>query len=296
MVQAEEGEETALNAVRRSTKISVAIPSSLVSELSHLREKTHAIGKVGRTVAIYRVDDIYIYRDAPDEGQLIRSVLSYMETPQYLRKRLIKKRPELRYAGVLPPLRTPHHPLNSESNKLARGEFREGVVLSEEGGHHIVDIGVERPIKAEGRAPSIGSRATVQVTQVKPELRGRFVGGREVDLYWGYDVHVTGTLGELASRDLFALKVATSQHAPPYTDVEPEMRSIWTGARRVLVAFGSPRRGLTEILAQEGQELGQLFHFAVNTVPGQGCETVRTEEALHATLAVLNLLDYRDSV
>ncbi|UCD44994.1 MAG: hypothetical protein JSV27_00330 [Candidatus Bathyarchaeota archaeon] len=282
--------------MRRSIKLSVAIPSSLVSELSDLRDKTRAIGEVGRTAAIYRVDDIYVYRDAPDEGQLIRSVLSYMETPQYLRRRLIKKRPELRYAGVLPPLRTPHHPLNRESARLVRGEFREGVVVSEEAGYHDVDIGVERPIKAEGRAPSIGSRATVRVTQVKPELRGSFVGGREVDLYWGYGVHVTGTLGELASRGLFDLKVATSRHAPPYTDVEPEIRPFWTVARRVLIAFGSPRRGLVEILAQEGQELGQLFHFAVNTVPGQGCETVRTEEALHATLAVLNLLDYRDSV
>jgi len=28
----------------------------------------------------------------------------------------------------------------------------------------------------------------------------------------------------------------------------------------------------------------------VNTIPQQGCETVRTEEAVYATLAILNLL------
>ena len=59
----------------------MAIPSSLVSEVPHLREKTSSIGNIGRAAALFRVDDIYIYPDDPDEAQLIRLILSYMETP-----------------------------------------------------------------------------------------------------------------------------------------------------------------------------------------------------------------------
>jgi predicted SPOUT superfamily RNA methylase MTH1 len=46
---------------------------------------------------------------------------------------------------------------------------------------------------------------------------------------------------------------------------------------------------LHEIAADEGWRLEDVFDYVVNTVPCQGTETVRTEEALLATLAVLNL-------
>jgi predicted SPOUT superfamily RNA methylase MTH1 len=38
----------------------------------------------------------------------------------------------------------------------------------------------------------------------------------------------------------------------------------------------------------EGMNLNDLADFVVNMVPEQGTETVRTEEALFASLAVLN--------
>jgi len=276
---------------RRQARLSMAIPSSLVSEVPHLREKTVVIGRVGRAAAIFRVDDIYIYPDDPDEAQLIRLILSYLETPQYLRRRLFRRRHELRYVGVLPPLRTPHHPLESRAAKLSAGEFREGVVLGEERGEFLVDVGVERPLRAKGRAPSLGGRATVKITEARPELRGRFVGRGEVDLYWGYGVHVSRRgLGKLALSREFDLTVATSRHGPPYQDVAGQLRRRWAEAGSVLVAFGSPIRSLGEILAREKLTMEEVFHFTVNTIPGQGCETVRTEEAIHATLAILNLL------
>ncbi len=37
-------------------------------------------------------------------------------------------------------------------------------------------------------------------------------------------------------------------------------------------------------------KIEEVFHLAVNMIPLQGCETIRTEEAIHASLAVLNLL------
>ncbi len=274
----------------RGFKLSIAIPSSLVSEVPHLREKTAVMGYVARASAIYRVDEVYVYRDDPDESRLIRLLLSYVETPQYLRRRLFKMMDELRYAGVLPPLRTPHHPLEKRADKLKVGEFREGVVLSEDAGEFKVDIGVEKPLRATGRAPSMGSRTTVRVSGVSPVLRGRFVRRREVDLYWGYEVHAVGGLDKLASATDFDLKIATSRHASTFKQLEPDIRSRLEDARRVLVAFGSSRKGLREMFSERGLDLDEAFDFTVNMIPGQGTETVRTEEAISATLALLNAL------
>lgn len=292
MAQAQEGGEIVIGPKRRVPRLSIAIPASLVSEVSHLREKTSIIGQVARAAAIYRADDIFIYRDSPDESRLIRLVLCYIETPQYLRKRLFSVMPELHYVGTLPPLRTPHHPIEKKANKLEKGEFREGVVLSEEGGGFLIDIGVDRPLLVRGRAPSIGSRTTVQVTVIKPVLTGRFAGRREIDLYWGYDVHIAdGGLGRLVQMKDFDLTIATSRYAMPYTQMESQIRSRWKGARSILVAFGSPRKGVGEVLAKEKLKINEVFHYASNMIPDQGCETVRTEEAIHASLAILNLLD-----
>jgi hypothetical protein len=55
------------------------------------------------------------------------------------------------------------------------------------------------------------------------------------------------------------------------------------------LAFGAPALGLNEIVAREGLRLEDIVDFVVNTIPLQGTETVRTEEALIASLAVLNI-------
>jgi predicted SPOUT superfamily RNA methylase MTH1 len=93
-------------------KTSIAIPASVVSDTPHLREKTSKIGLIGRAAAIFKVNEIIIYPDNPRTSQtaemdLIATLLAYMETPQYLRKRLFKIKPDLQFAGILPPLRTP---------------------------------------------------------------------------------------------------------------------------------------------------------------------------------------------
>jgi predicted SPOUT superfamily RNA methylase MTH1 len=280
-----------MSVTRRDYRLAIAISSSLVSEVPHLREKTGVIGQIARTAAIHRVEEIFVYRDAPDDARLIRLLLSYLETPQYLRRRLFRMMEELRYVGVLPPLRTPHHPLEKRSGSLEKGEFREGVVLSEEDGEFIVEIGVEVPARVSGRGPSIGSRATVRITEVRPMLKGRFVGRKDVESYWGYGIHVVGGgLAKLASRDDFDLMLATSRHAPPFRDIESAFRARLAEAKSVLVAFGSPRNGIREMLSKDGLDMGEVFDFSANVIPEQGSVTVRTEEALSASLSLIGML------
>jgi predicted SPOUT superfamily RNA methylase MTH1 len=287
---------SSLQPLRRLQKICVAIPASLISDTPHLREKTFKVGLVGRALAIFRVDEVAIYPDQPKIDQsrdlnFIATILSYMETPQYLRKRLFGIMPELRYAGILPPLRTPHHPTQSSMRNLRVGEFREGVVVSEARDGVLADIGVERPILVLGARVPAGKRITVKVTSTGEEPKAILSSRDEIPIYWGYNVRVSNfPLGKMIREEAFDLVIATSRRGEQIMRVKDAILERWKRSRRVLIAFGSPTQGLYEIVRQEGIELDDLADFVINTIPKQAAETVRTEEALYATLAIFNIM------
>jgi predicted SPOUT superfamily RNA methylase MTH1 len=276
-------------------KISIAIPASVVSDVPHLREKTSKIGLIGRAAAIFRVDEIIVYPDDPKANQaadmdFIATLLSYMETPQYLRKRLFKLEPELRYAGILPPLRTPHHPLNRRMRDLKVGECREGVTSSNAKEGTAVDIGVEQPALIPNLQLPIGRRITLRITKVDKRVEAQLTNRGEIPEYWGYMVTVEkhAFVEFLKSRG-FNLIIATSKYGVPIVDVAREMAEKWRRAKTILIAFGAPTQGLYEMVRSEGLNLDDVADFVVNTIPMQGTETVRTEEALIASLAILNV-------
>jgi len=282
--------------LKRNRTLSIAIPASLVSDVPHLREKTFKVGLVGRAVAIFRVDEVIVFPDLPGVDQrrdanLIATILSYMETPQYLRKRLFKIEPELRYVGVLPPLRTPHHPLSGRVENLTVGEYREGVVVSSFISGSMVDIGVEHPALVSGAQLPINARVTVKITELGRRPKAALASHDEVKVYWGYRVTISDIpLGQLVKSRLFDLVIATSRYGRPFMEVREELERRWKNSSKTLVAFGAPTQGLYEIAAHERLQLDEVSHFTINTIPNQGTETVRTEEALYASLAILNLL------
>jgi len=282
--------------LRRDRKLAVAIPVSIVSDIPHLREKTLKIGLIGRAAAIFRVTEIIVFPDNLGSNQkrdrnLIVTILSYMETPQYLRKRLFKIKPELRYAGILSPLRTPHHPLEKRAKKLKIGEYREGAILSVTESGSLVDIGVERPLLIPDKKLPVNKRVTIKITKLGKHPRVTLAKREEIEAYWGYTVTSSKvTFGQLTKSRAYDLVVATSKMGTPLTQVTDELAERWKKSRRVLVAFGAPTQGLQEIVAQENLRLDEVADFTVNTIPDQGTETVRTEEALYASLAVLNTI------
>jgi len=276
-------------------KLSIAIPASVISDTPHLREKTSKIGLVGRAAAIFRIGEIIIYPDNPKVNQtadmdLIATLLAYMETPQYLRKRLFKLRPELQYAGILPPLRTPHHPLNRRMKNLKVGEYREGATLSRTKEGTLIDIGVEQPALILNKQLPMEKRFTVKITKVEKRVEVELANRDEIPTYWGYVVIVERhSLGRLVRSTEFDLAVATSKRGIPFANVIEEIAEKWKKASTILVAFGAPSQGLYEIVKNEGFNLDDVVDFVVNTVPTQGTETIRTEEALFASLAILNM-------
>ena len=281
---------------KRKCKLAVAIPVSIISDIPHLREKTLEIGLIGRAAAIFRVNEIIVFPDNLGANQkqdrnLIFTLLSYMETPQYLRKRLFKIKPELRYAGVLPPLRTPHHPLEKRARKLKVGEYREGATIAISEFGSLVDIGVERPVLIPSKKLPVNKRVTIKITKGGKRPKVTLANRKEIETYWGYTVISSKfSFGQLTKSHAYDLVVATSKIGTPLTQIIDKLAERWKKASSVLVAFGAPANGLQEIVAQENINLQKVADFTVNTIPNQGTETVRTEEALYSSLAILNTI------
>jgi len=276
-------------------RLAIAIPASVISDTPHLRERTAKIGLIGRAAAIFRVNEIVVYRDNPRENQiveldLIATLLSYMETPQYLRKRLFKLEPKLQYAGILPPLRTPHHPVSGKAKDLQTGEYREGLVLSQTKEGLFLDIGVEKNALLREKQHEIGERLTLQVVKADGQIEVQVASRLDVPDYWGYEVTVEPrSLRGAVERVKADLAIGTSRKGSELADVAVRLAERWKRASSILVVFGSPARGLFEMAIDEGVRLEKLLDLVVNTVPSQGTETVRTEEAVFASLASLNV-------
>jgi len=282
---------------RRECKLAMAIPVSVISDIPHIREKTLEIGLIGRAAAIFRVNEIIVFSDnagAPNQKRdrgMIAALLAYMETPQYLRKRLFKLKPELKYAGILPPLRTPHHPLERRAEKLKKGEHREGVTIAVNQKGSLVDIGVEHALLIPDKKLPLNKRVTVTIIQVGKHQRLALANREDVKDYWGYIVTTSkSSFGQTTKSRKYDLVIATSKIGVPLQQVTNELSERWQKARNILVAFGSPSRGLQEIVAQENLSLDKLADYTINTITNQGTETVRTEEAIYASLALLNTI------
>ncbi|WP_456468837.1 putative RNA uridine N3 methyltransferase [Archaeoglobus sp.] len=250
--------------------LSVAIPSSSLVNEGDEKIKAYKIGLVARAAAVFRVDEIIIYRDPIlDETDYIAEILEYLETPQYLRKQLFPLKKSLKYAGLLPPLSIPSH----RSKHLKVGEIREGVVRHvAPDGTRWVDIGVDAlaPLKSDAEK---GARVTVRICSKKP-LRVEEAEPRE---YWGYKVRKL-ELKELVKRKNL---VVTSRKCEV-----PEPPAI---RRDVTLVFGNPEEGVFEIANRLGIKMEAECW---NVVPQQGTRTVRLEEAIFAALSLVNFADY----
>ncbi|MGP8125537.1 MAG: putative RNA uridine N3 methyltransferase [Nitrososphaerales archaeon] len=269
-------------------RLSVAFPDTVLEERDSPRDKTAKLGLIARACSIYGVDIIQVFRDNNKRGEptLIRKVLEYLETPQYLRRRLYPLDEMLRYAGLLPPLRIPSHKPKVPVEKLSVGDAREGVTNPD----GTVDVGLDRNPRLRER---IGTdrRVTVRIVSTSP-LLAEVIPRDQVNEYWGYQVE-TKTAEEVFSDQRFGVRVATSKFGNSLQSLAPSLRSAVLKASGAKLIFGSPSRGLFEIV---GPELISRSDFVVNLFADQHVETVRAEEAIFAGLSLVNMLVVSESL
>jgi hypothetical protein len=235
-------------------------------------------------------------REQKGDIELCMQILRFIETPQYLRKRIFRLTSNLRYTGILPPLQTPPHNEPHSIRECKVGDWREGVIVGGRGGNLLVDVGLEKVLEAHGDYP-VGRRVTARITKIASKLEGDTVDKMSVnayelsrsETYWGYQVtNANSPLGKFVKNRDFDLKIGTSRYGSPVGSVWPQLTASLKTAKQMMIAFGSPKTGLHEILAQEGETPENTFDYYLNTVPEQAVSTVRTEEAILISLGIFN--------
>ncbi|CAE7357652.1 SPOUT1 [Symbiodinium sp. KB8] len=267
---------------KRDWTVSIALPGSIVSNAQSRELQTHLVGVIARTACIFQIDEVVVFDDGCDAGgkrfnscEFMARLLQYTETPQYLRKALFPRHPDLKLAGLLPPLDAPHHLRSDEWFT-----FREGVVL-------------DRP-SAGGSIVDVGLRQSASIPQALGSAVSPNAPVREQGVYWGYSVRMATSLSaaltECPWSEGYDLLLGTSERgAERVDDGDFSLPSF----KHLLIAFGGVT-GLEEAamsdstLAAAGiTDVQDAFHMYVNTCPFQGSRTIRTEEALAISLATL---------
>lgn len=278
---------------RHPYKLVVAIPSSYLSTEQDPRHKAVKAGILGRLLAVYRVDEAVIYDDRPAywrEGNHLAKLLEYMVVAPYIRRRVFPPNvPELRYAGVLPPLQLPTHGVGGPKE----GEVREALVVAVRGKSLIIDAGLGGEVHVEvsgGVRVRKGERILVRIEALKPKPRLAMVDKDSV--YSGYQVKRFDSLARVLKTYRSCYRLATSRKGKIVSlDFFRELIGEAKSKGCLIVLFGAPDIGLYEIAELEGLRLEDNVDSVVNLIPCQGTKTVRVEEAVAAALTLVNLAE-----
>ena len=267
-------------------KISIAIPDSSLSEEPTPLDKAMKISQIARACSIFHVNTIYIYKESGGSDRdrsLLRNLLRYLETPQYLRKILYPISDDFQFAGSLSPLKIPSHVQTSDPKKIKAGDVRDGVVVQYKG-KKFVNVGFEQLIPFYSKDDD-GKRILVKFKEGYPALTVKQIEKEEISQYWGYDVKEVSNLNTFLTTWGSTI-ILTSRRGKPIHKTQKYFDEI--SREQVLLVFGSPKKGVYEIL---GKSIGNIPRSQVlNFFSDQATETVRLEEAILGTLAILNTL------
>ena len=296
--------------------LSASLPLNLSNGRSAITGEQHMVSpsRIGRALAVFNVDEVVIYDDTPkqsraanvdpksytadvDHCHFLAHVLSYLETPPFMRKALFPLHPNLRYVGQSHSLDMPHHPHPNEWIP-----YREGVTI--ESGRKapsgtLVDIGLKEPVQIEAKIPP-KTRVTLKFeegTRTKAEPIHPTAPRTEGGYYWGYSVRRAETLSAVFTESPYDngydASIGTSERGKSITRAFPPSKKL--DFEHLLIVFGGPK-GLEyassndeELVASSasGHRVKDLFDHWLNVLPGQGSRTIRTDEAVFIALSRL---------
>ena len=149
-----------------------------------------------------------------------------------------------------------------------------------------VDIGLDEPIDhptaIRTRVPTL-----FRVSKHRGEVKLEQTPRDSVEHYFGYDVEITHSLLEYLEQNISRTSVVFSRLGIPFQKVESEIESTLSSTHSLLAIFGGPQSGVRD-LVKDKDALKRNVTYWVNTIPDQGTETVRLEEALWISLGQFN--------
>ncbi len=251
------------------------------------------MAQFARALSIFRVEKVYVYHDVssnvrPDDFKLITLLLEYLDTPQYLRKLLYPKMKLLQFAGMLPPIQSPHHKKFLRASEIHSEEARTGVLLRNRD-TWVVDAGLDHTVPFIGDTKN-SRKSNFKLSVKKGQLVAEEINGKVgKSEYWGYHVISVHSLSEI-SRSLSDVKfLITSRRGKPISSIIPSLARNFKHAPEVVLIFGSPRNEVWEIVNRIDEDLVNSS-LIINMFPLQGTNTVRLEETLLGSLAIINII------
>jgi len=268
--------------------LSIAIPDSSLLDESTILNKTKKISIIARACAIFKINQIFIYQDGKqnkNDSALLSTSLKYLETPQYFRKEIFPKTQLLKYAGVLQPLNISSHLTTSNQKMIKIGDIRDALIINYKG-KKFLDIGINKYIQYFGKMKS-GTRITIQIKTIQPELTAKEISRDSIKDYWGYNVKERSNLLSILSTWKGKI-ILTSKKGKNFSRFDE--KKITEHDEPILVVFGTTNKGVYDILGSDIKKIQNANVF--NFFPNQGTQTVRLEEAILGTLSIINILNH----
>ncbi|MGE5862992.1 MAG: putative RNA uridine N3 methyltransferase [Nitrososphaerales archaeon] len=301
--------------MNRKIRIFVAIPDSSLSDERNLREKTIKIGRFARAFSIFGVKKIILYKDPTTKNMnsdklLMKLILDFLNTPQYLRKLIYPLDHELSYIGLLPPIKAPQHKKKVKLSEVRKGELRIGLVyhrnsllnkifsnkinnnkkfmldLRKRNYEYYIDVGLDFPIPFLGKGID-GQKIIVKFIDSYPNLKAIEATERDIDKeYLGYDILSINSIDEFLRKiDPKTFVVFTSKKGIIFKNIESQFKAIIKKFENLLIVFGSPSKGISDIYPNFQKINNSMY---LNIFPDQKTDTIRLEEAILGTLTIFN--------
>ena len=291
----------------KSTKVnytlSILIPSSIVDNAQSKELRTYLIGELARTIGIFKISEVIIFHDklkdnSKDYINYFIKNLQYLETPQYLRKTLFPMSEDLKLSGLMNPLESQHHLRKDEWSP-----YREGCVLDRpvSGEYSWVNIGLNKDCKIDQKLPP-KTRVTVKLNEKNFNNKLKYYTGTPVSMsepflkngtYWGYVVRVCETYKDIFNDSIYEegydFIIGTSDKGENYKTANFAKKKDF---KHCLIIFGGIS-GIEGMMIDDehnkinSSNISKNFDLYLNTCMNQGLRTIRTEEAILISLAVI---------
>jgi len=309
---------------RKGYTVTVAIPGCAIEQNMTEEQKTLICTTIARACTCFKVNEIIVYNEkgdlldtsnflpnieppvvsqskgsksnddyislAIDRHVYLANLLYYLETPPYLREKLIPKLKMLKVASSMPQdtLDSAHH-LNAMEMSHP---YREGLVL-EEG--NLVYVGHSKLVKLKKPVPP-GLRVTVEIYNTLPGYHeGRIVSSEtpkeKKGLYWGYNVRLASCFSEVFTqcpyKEGYDMVMTHAEFGKSVDSKDYDLPSF----KHLLIVLGGMHNisGAiqSDVNIAKNYNSRNLFDQIVNMCPNNGLRSMRVEDVLTLGLGSL---------
>ena len=241
----------------RRKELNVVLFTSIFSTDKTLTEITLKTSFIVRTLSIFRVSNLYFIDDLkdPEIKKTITDIINYALLPPYLKKKMPLKA-TLKKAGLINPVNIPSHIVEKDA---VEGEYR----IGEEG-----DFGLKNKIKSKSRVILVINSNPLKI---KPYDFFPYYEGFKIKF--------------LEQDQVFSLKnliIGSRSGKNPFDEIS-KIRELYE-KYGISLLIGPPQGGVLKNIKIKN------YDYIYNFIPNQGVKDVRAEEALLASLTVLNYI------